>query len=298
MSLGELARPITIYWDLTPLPSLLPDYSQICLQISAVKPLQLHLFDCSSTLGQPCLSILEQMQHTPMAIVLTTVMAGLSAPCLDRLHSLRLRGLLLYTSSYAELADITAIRDVVGSRFAIGIAFQVNGGNWQDLPHVVTFCLEHGISSLTLPMQRLCCDEPLFTPAAREQSMLSELLAKLDYSALRLTIHDPFLWRAFNPITPFPGGGCQAANTMLAIGPDGTVYPCPTLPLALGNLNSTTLAEILASTSKKELRRELLQAPEQCVVCKELKQCFGGCRGRTYAMTGKLSGLDPACRPA
>jgi len=295
VSLGELARPITIYWDLTPLPPIAPDYGQICLQITAVKPLQLHLLDCGPALDQTCFSILEQMRGTPLAVVLTTVPNNISEASLDRLHNLGLRGLLLYAASCAELAGITAIRDDVGGRFATGIAFQVNHGNWQELPRVVTFCLEHGISSLTLPMQRLYGDEPAFTLAAQEQATLTELLARLDYSALRLTIHDPFLWRAFNPTTPFPGGGCQAANTMLAISPDGTVYPCPTLPLALGNLHTSTLTEILASAAKIDMRKMLRELPEACGDCAELHQCRGGCRGRSYVLQGSACSLDPAC---
>jgi len=295
VSLGELARPITIYWDLTPLPPIAPDYGQICLQITAVKPLQLHLLDCSPNLDQPCFAILEQMRDTPLAIVLTTDPASISKTCLDRLHNLRLRGLLLRASSFAELAGIPAIRDDVGSRFATGVAFQVNQKNWLELPTVVAFCLEHGISSLTLPMQRLYGDEPPFIPAAHEQSRLTELLAGLDYSAMRLTIHDPFLWRAFNPTSPFPGGGCQAANTMLAISPDGTVYPCPTLPLVLGNLHASTLEEILASAAKKDQRAMLRETPEECGVCEELKQCRGGCRGRSLVLHGSVCSLDPAC---
>ena len=295
MSLGELARPITIYWDLTPLPAIPPEYTQICQQICAIKPLQLHLLDCGPSLDQPCFSILEQMQGTPLAIVLTTVPTNISKACLDRLHNLGLRGLLLRASSYVELAGIPTIRDDVGSRFATGIAFQVNQENWLELPRVVAFCLEHGISSLTLPMQRLYGDEPPFIPAALEQSRLTEHFAKLDYSSLRLTIHDPFLWRAFNPTTPFPGGGCQAANTMLAISPDGTVYPCPTLPLALGNLHASTLEEILASAAKKDQRAMLRETPEECGVCEELKQCRGGCRGRSLVLHGSVCSLDPAC---
>lgn len=295
MSLGELARPITIYWDLTPVPPIAPAYVDICPQIVAVKPMQLHLLDCGPVLDHPCFSILEQLQGTPLAIVLTTVPASISESCLARLHSLGLRGLLLSASSCADLAAVPAIRDAVAGRFATGISYQVNQWNWQELPHVVAFCLEQGISSLTLPMQRLYGDEPIFLPAAQEQSWLAENLAKLDYKTLRLTIHDPFLWRAFNPVTPFPGGGCQAANTMLAISPDGTVYPCPTLPLALGNLQTSTLAEILASAAKGDIRAMLRQLPAACAHCEELEQCRGGCRGRSYVLQGSASALDPAC---
>ena len=230
-----------------------------------------------------------------MAVILTTVISGLSTPHLDRFQNLGLRGLLFSVSSCAELSGIPALRDEVAGRFATGIAFQVDQGNWQELPQVVTFCIERGIPSLTLPMQRLYNHSDPFMLSAGEQSKLTELLATLDYSAIRLTIHDPFLWRAFNPTTPFPGGGCQAANTMLAIAPDGAVYPCPTLPLTLGNLHTSSLTDILASTAKKDVRRMLLEHPAACATCEELNQCRGGCRGRSYVLQGSLSAVDPAC---
>lgn len=295
MSLGELARPITIYWDITPLPPFPLDYPLICTQIKESKPLQLHLLDKTSPLSQPVYSILGQFQGTSIATVLTTVLHGLNSSCLDRLASLGLRGLLLCTASYSEMAGIPATVDAVGGRFATGVAFQVNRQNWEELPQVVEFCLEHCILSLTLPMQRLYDNESPLVLDLHEQTMLAESLAKLDYSSLRLTIHDPFLWRAFNKAIPFPGGGCQAANTMLAIAPDGTVYPCPTLPLPLGNLQTSTLTEILASTIKKDVRRMLLEPPTACATCEDLRECRGGCRGRSYVVRGELSGIDPAC---
>src|SRR6185369_5624414 len=66
VNLGELARPITIYWDLTPLPEFLPDYVRICGQVAAIKPLQLHLLDGGSSLSAACFSILEQVRNTPL----------------------------------------------------------------------------------------------------------------------------------------------------------------------------------------------------------------------------------------
>ena len=229
-----------------------------------------------------------------MAVILTALPTSLTASTLDRLNAHRLRGLLLYASSFADLAGGAAIRDAVAGRFATGISFAVNQENWQDLPRVAKFCTEQGFS-LTLPMQRLYGYEPPFMLTAPEHTQLTEMLAKLYYNALRLTIHDPFLWRAFNPATPFPGGGCQAANTMLAISPDGAVYPCPALPLALGNLYTSTLAELLSSKEKKDVRNMLLQTPEACSVCNELGQCRGGCRGRSYVLQGSICCLDPAC---
>lgn len=293
MSLAELARPITIYWDLIPSPILPPDYSRFCDQLKTIKPLQLHLLDddsCSATL-----QVLAHLQNIPLAVVLTAAPAALTAALIENLHSLGLKGLLLQTSSCSGLMEAKAVKDLVVGRFATGISFQVHQGNWQELPQVVESCLLHGFSSLTLPMQRLYGNEQAFRLTPQEHATLTKALSKSDYNALRLTIHDPFLWRAFKPGLAFPGNGCQAANTMLAIAPDGTVYPCPALPLLLGNLHQSTLAEIVSSAGKKELRRSLKQPPPECAACVEVNHCLGGCRGRTFIGSGELSTIDPAC---
>ena len=145
-------------------------------------------------------------------------------------------------------------------------------------------------------MQRLYNGEPPFLLNREEQRQLAGALATVGgVQGLNLTIHDPFLWRAFNPHVPFPQGGCQAANTMLAIAPSGDVYPCPTLPVRLGHIGESALREIVASSEKREFRRLLLENPDGCRCCQKLAECRGGCRGRSYAVHGSLDGADPAC---
>ncbi len=295
MNLGELASPITIYWDLTPSPQVPPDYMRICDQVAAVRPLQLQLLDAGPDLSEACFAILGKFPGATPAITLTTTAGALTPAHLDRLQELGLRGLLLTTASYGALTGMTEVLSAIGGRFATGIAFEVNHDNWRDLPGVVAFCLEHGLSSLVLPMQRLYGFGPALCLTSQEKSELARLLAGQDYSGMRLTIHDPFLWRAFNPKTPFPGGGCQAANTMMAIAPDGVVYPCPAMPLALGSLDEITLKDLVAGEAKKRFREAVNGLPEACRGCEDERGCHGGCRGRSLELSGSVVRPDPTC---
>jgi GeoRSP system SPASM domain protein len=292
VSLGELARPITIYWDLTPVPTPAPEYDLICDQIKEIKPLQLHLLDSEVSTS---LNILNQMKGAPLAVLLTTDPAALTSTVIENLHTLGLKGLLLQAVSSAGLSEAGAVRNIAGGCFATGIVFQVNQYNWRELPQVVKFCLQEGFASMTLPMQRLYGNEPLFSLTAGEQLQLADALAGLDRGDLRLTVHDPFLWRAFNLNTPFPGNGCQAANTMLAIAPDGTIYPCPALPMALGSTADMTLKEVLAGEGKRSFRQIITTLPEECNCCAEQAGCYGGCRGRSLVLSRDISRPDPAC---
>jgi GeoRSP system SPASM domain protein len=200
----------------------------------------------------------------------------------------------------AEILLVAEHREILKSctsQPSVGVSCPVSRENWRELPAVVAGCRERGFNRLVLPMQRLYNKEKPFLLGKDEQKELERALVETGGTEdLRLTIHDPFLWRAFNPGVPFPQGGCQAANTMIAISPDGGVYPCPTLPVRLGELGSASLQEILASARKKEFRRSLLLHPEACSMCPEVAECKGGCRGRAYVMHASLDGIDESCR--
>jgi GeoRSP system SPASM domain protein len=83
---------------------------------------------------------------------------------------------------------------------------------------------------------------------------------------------------------------------MLSIDPKGVVYPCPVMPVPIGDLQITTLKEIAKGVVKKELRAKLLKLPADCIGCELAESCKGGCRGRGERISGSWDGIDPACR--
>jgi GeoRSP system SPASM domain protein len=177
----------------------------------------------------------------------------------------------------------------------LGASFQVVEDNYLKIPDIVSFCLNNDITRLVFPMQRLMSKENCFYVSRENGKALSHRLNKISIAHMKITIHDPFLWRVFYPAASFPGGGCQAANSMVYIAPDGSLYPCPSMPIALGSLNETPLKEILSSASKKQLVKNLHEPPGECLECAELEGCMGGCSGRVYVLAGTLSQRDPAC---
>jgi GeoRSP system SPASM domain protein len=180
----------------------------------------------------------------------------------------------------------------------VGISFVVDRTNYRELPQLLAFCIANGIPQLVLPISRAHqTGDPLSYLDGAKREILSRGLHDIGRPHnVQLTIHDPFLWQVFYPDKPFPESGCQAANSMLYIAPDATVYPCPALPFKLGSLLDTTLAQISASQIKRNLRLKLLDSPEECRSCTELPQCLGGCRGRGYVLQGSCDAADPACR--
>lgn len=285
----ELLLPITVYWDLAPDTPLDETLMRVCDEILECRPLMLQLSDPSVVLSDAGRGILNQFRGKPVAVSLTVPYSSLCSFTGSSIEELGVKELLLACDDLADVGDTLPLPE-------FGLSFSVNRSNWQTLPEVVSFCRERRIDRLVLPMQRLYKEEEPFLLDRGEQKELEGSLSAVGgTSGLRLTIHDPFLWRAFNPGIPFPQGGCQAANTMIAISPDGGVYPCPTLPVRLGEIGSTSLRVLITSPAKKELRSRIVRNPDACRGCLEIAECRGGCRGRSLVRHGSFDGLDDAC---
>lgn len=292
MSLPELSTPIRIYWDLTPLPALPPDHGKIAADIIALKILNLDITATGLSIPPACFSIIENCVAARMGVTLTVSPGGLTQNAIESLSSAPPKELLLEIISFTELHSHTPLPASVA-----GISFPLCHENWQQIPDIIRFCSANGIRRLVFPMQRLYGGEaPFHIPAHGLKSISDALLSFTPAPGLRITAHDPFVWRAIFPHTPFPNGRCQAANTMLSIDPHGVVYPCPVMPIPLGDLGSSSLREIVKGAAKRELREKLLRLPEGCVACTVAETCQGGCRGRGERVFGTWEGIDPGCR--
>lgn len=286
----ELALPITVYWDLPEMAHHDGSLLGICDEILACRPLMLQLNVSDPQLSEGVRAILEHFRGTAVAVSLTAPASCLAPSTETPGADLGVKELLVACDSLASLRAISILPEV-------GLSFCVTRNNWYELAEIVAFCRDRGIKRLVLPMQRLYNGEEPFLLRKREQEILEKSLAAVGgTTGIHLTIHDPFLWRAFNPEIPFPQAGCQAANTMIAISPDGGVYPCPTLPHRLGELGSSPLKTIVTSAAKKELRRSIVQSPAACSDCREVVICKGGCRGRSLVIHGSFAAIDDACR--
>lgn len=283
----ELASPITIYWDLPNGPKNTEYLLRICSDILACRPLMLQLYLPDVLMGDGSSALLGLLSGSQIAVSLSVPAAFINNSFVDT----ELKELLVLVECLDDLPKFT------DSQALSGISYSVNRDNWRQLPELVGFCRSSGVNRLVLPMQRLLNGEAPFFITRQEQLELGARLAEAGGSKdLNITIHDPFLWRAFNPELPFPQAGCQAANTMIFIDPAGNVYPCPTLPVRLGTIGELSLKEIVASPAKKEFRRRLLEIPENCRGCGDVLECRGGCRGRGLVLHVSLDGIDSACQ--
>jgi GeoRSP system SPASM domain protein len=297
MSVKELSIPIRIYWDLAPSDEGRTSlFQRIAGEVFDAGILSLNLFQQGPQLGRACLAVMEALKNKPLAFSLTLPAAALNKQVSELFRNSGIRTLFIQTASMTDLAAVEKLLNNTGSPEPPGISFEVTGNNYRDLPEVISWCLKNGIHQCVLPMQRLENEGNVFYLTSRQQQALAEELKMITIpDSFRTTIHDPFLWKAFHHDQPFPGSGCQAANTLLYISPGLDVYPCPTMPVRMGNLEQQPLMEIILSDGKKELRKRLLTSPETCRACSALDSCRGGCRGRTYVLKQSLIQQDPAC---
>jgi radical SAM protein with 4Fe4S-binding SPASM domain len=88
---------------------------------------------------------------------------------------------------------------------------------------------------------------------------------------------------------------CQAGVSLLALMPNGDLYPCRRMPVILGNINSTPLQEIYqTSPLLAQLQTDHL-SDQSCRNCFFSKSCNGGLKCLSYALYGDFTRKDPHC---
>ena len=89
------------------------------------------------------------------------------------------------------------------------------------------------------------------------------------------------------------GGGCLAGRSFIFVSRKGDVYPCGYLPIKAGSIREKDFKEIWESSPELlALRERALKG--KCGRCRYMEIC-GGCRARSYALSGDFLGPDPSC---
>ena len=306
LNLKDCIFPVRAYWDLTPAPLNAPvDHLKTCEEIVRNKVLSVDLADANIPLSKTVIEILERLSGENVTVSLTISGELLNPSTVSLLRRFNVRAVFFGVSSLEEVAaTIDKMREYdrtvsdgaswrIGHRW--GISFNVCKTNYRKLPEAVSVCVRNRVPRFVVPMQRLVGNRECIYVSEEERQELALKVSGVEWENGAIAIHDPFLWRVFYPGVQFPEGGCQGANSMFYISPEGDVYPCPSLPVKLGSLQDSSLKDIMLSPQKKELRERLLRPPAECLDCNEVDRCAGGCRGRAYVSSGSLNVHDPAC---
>jgi len=88
--------------------------------------------------------------------------------------------------------------------------------------------------------------------------------------------------------------GCICGQLICFIDNIGQVYPCSYFPMSAGNLKKQTFKDIWENSSLFGELRDFKKYKGDCGSCGYIKVC-GGCRARSYAVTGDYLDEEPFC---
>lgn len=209
--------------------------------------------------------------------------------------------------SPADAAGLGALLERINKEAPAGKPMSVSvvpsKANTGALLEMISDALGAGIRTFNLINPGLvydCRRAPEFVLGERERKKLARGLESLLMpfgDAVKLFVHDLFLHRELE----LPGlparieyAGCQAGEAIMYIDRNFTVYPCSTMPVALGSLLGGTVKDIWSSEGRRLLRERVEKLPEQCAGCPEAEDCKGGCRGLAWEVGG-AGCMDPGC---
>jgi radical SAM protein with 4Fe4S-binding SPASM domain len=99
------------------------------------------------------------------------------------------------------------------------------------------------------------------------------------------TIQDPF-----SPIATC----CEAGLFGLFVDVDGTITPCPYMPLPIGNIFEDDFHSVWTESPVLNSLRDKSNLKGTCRTCDNINYC-GGCRARAFNFTGDPLSADPLC---
>ncbi len=88
--------------------------------------------------------------------------------------------------------------------------------------------------------------------------------------------------------------GCLAGTGVCFISHRGEVFPCGYLPVEAGNIHQQTFTEIWQDSPLFAELRDPDALEGKCGIC-QFKSLCGGCRARSYGLTGNYLAEEPFC---
>lgn len=207
----------------------------------------------------------------------------------------RVRG----AGSYAAALD--GMRAAREAGLEVTLAFTLTSANMRELAAITRLARKHADRfhlARHVPIGRGAALEarPLTAAELRDALVqLNDQRTRLHRAGVDIPMRDP-LWKALLA----SGAGCETCVSGCSIGyngvcvdADGTAYPCRRLPIRLGNVLETPLAELWEHPALTRLRdRDSLEG--RCGRC-AIRWVCGGCRAVAQALLGYPMAQDPQC---
>ncbi|MCL2161702.1 MAG: radical SAM protein [Betaproteobacteria bacterium] len=202
-------------------------------------------------------------------------------------------------------AAILGLRALKAARVKSVIAFTAQRSNWREFPDIAALGAKLGVSRVwadrLIPSGQAQRDDVMTPEETREFFALMaaarppQRIRFFNKTQSEVAMHRAlqFLMSGISTHNAIPYH-CTAGNTLITVMPDGTLYPCRRLPIAVGNVYETPL-EILYDCALFQRLRSKDWVSTGCEACLFRMVCRGGLRCLAYAMTGRIDAADPGC---
>ena len=196
---------------------------------------------------------------------------------------------------------VQGIRLLVDAGIRTLVSFTASRTNYRELPLVAAFVGKLGVTRMwtdrMIPLGQggRTADEVLSSDEALEYCRL------LRYARLRSALHvfRNFQVAAGRALQFLKCGGdpyaCNAGRGLLAVLPNGDVYPCRRLPKKVGQIPDQSLSWIYSNNSYLQKLRSPRQVSSGCERCRHRYTCRGGAKCMAYAIRGTAFAADPGC---
>ena len=195
---------------------------------------------------------------------------------------------------------VSALRHLISNSLRTAVSFTAQRRNYKAFPSVVRLATELGV-------WRVWSDRLI--PAGQGAEMAADMLTAEETreffgimqqaraeSLRSFSRTDVSLARALQFLV---GGGrpyhCAAGGRLITLQPNGDVYPCRRMPIAVGNIHEKSLSDIYFSAPQLQELRTRSEPSIGCEDCRHAKACGGGLRCLSYAVTGSPFNADPGC---
>ncbi|MBN1260137.1 MAG: radical SAM protein [Anaerolineae bacterium] len=186
-----------------------------------------------------------------------------------------------FTQTPGSFVDaVVTIQDAVRAGLVVALSTVLTAHNWQRVEEMVQYGLALGVDHLAFN-RYIGPPLPDAEPTPEQLATALQDIERLWVAGYPVRFGTP----APQCLTPNHTLGCLAGRAFVTIDPWGKVRPCNHEPRIIGDLQATTLDEILQAPA---LEAWLHDIPADCGNCLERDTCGGGCRAERTLRGARL----------
>jgi len=175
--------------------------------------------------------------------------------------------------------------------------------NYNRLPEFISFCSELGASHFRLGLLRPFGHgkyaNEWYVNKSQTKEAIGTLIGLREELWGRLNIiADECYTHLLNPMPtcrPNSQLGCRAGVDKIVISSDGSIIPCDTFNLIVGNIRSSSIKDIWKESPVLRDLRDIKNLKGRCGNCDYLWACGGGCRAVAYEISADIFAEDSLC---